>query len=265
MQRVLGVSKELHLAHIGRGSHHPSQEDGDVICSGLQEGGERRHHHRPHQPQLLPELGGQEPVRSPGHDIDTNEMKLTMKIRAEGRGPQEAGGENVEKSSSVGETSADLRKKEEADEDKDMMKKEDMKKRMKKTTVRKTFNPMKKINLKSDTCTSKSVGITDLWEENSGDCVEQGATVSSSSLVSVSSSSPSSTVLTSCAPAPPVRRKFVPPSHSLVSTLCAQFDQRLPHSAAQFLGEDDGAVVGGTGETKGRAEILDEIGQQLNF
>ena len=102
------------------------------------------------------------------------------------------------------------------------------------------------------------MGITDLWEEDSGDCVEQGATVSSSSLVSVSSSSPSSTSLTSCAPAPPVRRrrKFVPPSQSLVSTLCAQFDQRLPQHAAQFLGEDDGAVRDCTGETKGRAEIL---------
>ena len=115
---------------------------------------------------------------------------------------------------------------------------------------------MKKTNQKPETCTTNSVGITDLWEEDSGDCVEQGATVSSSSLVSVSSSSTSTTVLTLCAPAPPVRRKFVPPSHSLVSTLCAQFDQRLPQHAAQFLGEDDGAVRDCTGETKGRAEIL---------
>ena len=105
-----------------------------------------------------------------------------------------------------------------------------------------------------------TLGNTYLWEAGDRDCVELGrnqeefscATSSSSSLGSVvsSSSSPDSTL---CVPESPVRRKILPPGHS-VSTLCAHFDQRCRTALHNFVGEDDGAVVGRTSETKGRGE-----------
>ena len=105
-----------------------------------------------------------------------------------------------------------------------------------------------------------TVENTYLGEAGNSDCVELGrnqeelscATSSSSSLGSAvsPSSSPDSTL---CVHESPVRRKFLPPEHS-VSTLCAHFDQRCRTALHNSVGKDDGTIVGRTCETKGRAE-----------
>ena len=105
-----------------------------------------------------------------------------------------------------------------------------------------------------------TVENTYLGEAGNSDCVELGrnqeelscATSSSSSLGSAvsPSSSPDSTL---CVQESPVRRKFLPPGHS-VSTLCAHFDQRCRTALHNSVGKDDGTIVGRTCETKGRAE-----------